>query len=128
MMKYFEYKGVKYGPGTIVKFEIAWGGTVVTTFLENGYFEAFRAQARFLQDNIAEIIKPVYYEEIKEQPKPKPCSIWTRTRSGSWQSYNDVCIGLIWYIIIMIVGAIFNDRWLIWIGATICFFVWKSHK
>lgn len=29
---------------------------------------------------------------------------------------------LLWYIIIMIVGVIFYDRWLIWIGATIVFF------
>ena len=28
---------------------------------------------------------------------------------------------LLWYIIIMIVGVIFYDRWLIWIGATIIF-------
>jgi hypothetical protein len=28
---------------------------------------------------------------------------------------------LLWYIIIMIVGVIFYDRWLIWIGATIVF-------
>ena len=28
---------------------------------------------------------------------------------------------LLWYIIIMVVGVIFYDRWLIWIGATIVF-------
>ena len=30
---------------------------------------------------------------------------------------------LLWYIIIMLVGVIFYDRWLIWIGATIVFVV-----
>lgn len=30
---------------------------------------------------------------------------------------------LLWYIIIMVVGVIFYDRWLIWIGATIIFIV-----
>ena len=38
----------------------------------------------------------------------------------------DVEIGWIWYIVIMVVGAIFKDRWLIWIGATAYFFLWKS--
>lgn len=28
---------------------------------------------------------------------------------------------LLWYILIMVVGVIFYDRWLIWIGATIIF-------
>ena len=30
----------------------------------------------------------------------------------------------IWYIIIMVVGAVFNDRWLIWIIATV---IWWNH-
>lgn len=30
----------------------------------------------------------------------------------------------LWYIIIMVIGAVFNDRWLIWIFATI---IWSNH-
>lgn len=30
----------------------------------------------------------------------------------------------LWYVIIMVIGAVFNDRWVIWIMATI---IWWNH-
>lgn len=67
---------------------------------------------------IIEIIEPVYYI-----PKEDTTSD-NRTRPAPW----DVEIGWIWYIIIMVVGTIFNDRLLIWIVATAIFFLWKSGR
>lgn len=69
-------------------------------------------------DCIIEILEPVYYV-----PKEDTMSDH-RTRPAPW----DVEIGWIWYIIIMVVGTIFNDRLLIWIVATAIFFLWKSGR
>lgn len=130
-MRYLEYKGVKYDVGTVVKMKTKWDGIVTTTFLGNDNYEGI-CKYSFCslmppENYIIEIVKPVYYITPTKQ-QSKSCSIWTRTGSGSWQSHNDVVIGLIWYIIVMIVGAFFKDCWLIWIGATISFFTWKAHQ
>ena len=63
---------------------------------------------------VAEIIKPVYYVE-----KPQKS---TRRCPPAW----DVEIGWVWYIIIMVIGAIFNARLAIWIFASLIFFGWKN--
>lgn len=49
-------------------------------------------------------------EELERRKNPQPP-----------QMYNDPT-GLIIYILVMIVGVIFVDRWLIWIAATIIYF------
>ena len=144
VIQYFEFKGVKYGIGTIAKIplsrDIRWiplekyiheaqfagGGRFVFTKFP-GELYLFESSGHFSgkYEEYIEIIEPVYYQE----PEPlKPQNIFLRTESGSWDAHNDVCVGLIWYIIVMIVGIIFNERLLIWIAATIYFFLWKSKK
>lgn len=128
----FMYKGVAYGIGTKVLVENVFGLQEATFvgwtkdegFVGENYRNSFRTDDCSF---IIKIIEPVYYVE-KEEPKGKPCSIWTRTGSGSWNSHNEVCVGLVIYILVMIVGAIFNARILIWIMATIIFFGWKAKK
>lgn len=143
---YFEFKGIKYGVGTIIKYPITncrLGEPVVkeAVFCGGGHFTYIGHQAPLqLYDNFfngthpkyhktyinyIEIVKPVYYQEPEP---PKPQNIFLRTGSGSWDAHNEVCVGLIWYIIIMLVGVIFQDRLIIWISATIMFFLWKSKK
>lgn len=141
-MPYFEFKNTKYGIGTIVKIPYLRRGNLVSqnnptqiaTFVGGGNFQLSSCYG-FICLNIeelddkyrkyVEIIKPIYYQEPES---PTPQNIFVKTKSGSWDAYNDVCIGLIWYIIIMLVGIIFKDRLTIWICATVVFFIWKSKK
>jgi hypothetical protein len=141
---YFEFKGVKYGIGTIVhiprslkllnlpkeqlivKAKFIGGAKFIFQDVQ-GYINLYEGSGHF-SGNYAQyikIIEPVYYEE---QEPTKPQNIFLQTESGSWDAYNQVCMGLVWYILIMVIGAIFQDRLMIWAFATIVFFVWKSKK
>lgn len=43
-------------------------------------------------------------------------------------SIDGMFLAWFWYIFIMVIGTIFNDRALIWIGASIWFFSYRSEK
>lgn len=128
----FIYEGVAYGIGTKVLVENVFG-LQEAAFIGWGKYEGFvgenyRNSSRTDDCSfIIEILEPVYYVE-KEEPKGKPCSIWTRTGSGSWNSHDEVCAGLVIYILVMLVGTIFNARAMIWTLATLIFFSWKAKK
>lgn len=64
-----------------------------------------------------EIIEPVYYQPQELIPN-KDC----------YPSKGKVEIGWIWYVLVMILGAIFKDRIWIWILTTAYFFIWKSKQ
>ena len=83
---------------------------------ENGVLYSFKPISRNFDCIIVEILEPVYYEE-----PPK-----TNVRKGVYPSENDIFIGWVWYILIMVVGTIFNARLLIWVVATAVFFSWKN--
>lgn len=127
----FLYKEQYYDVGTKVKIKTRWHGEVVATFL--GYDE-FDNVLKYeipvgaqIENYIVEIIEPVYYQGSKPNAYKKS-SIFTRTGSGSASSSDDVFHGLLLYIAVMLGGIIFNDRWLIWIAATVIFFGWKAKK
>jgi hypothetical protein len=140
---YFEFQGVKYGIGTILKvprtLDLRWRSKEQimkeAEFVGGGCFEflnhtgsIFLCQNRGLSgpyEEYIEIIKPVYYQEPEGL---KPQNIFLSTGSGSWDAHNDICVGLIWYIIIMVVGVLFKARLIIWVLATWYFFAWKSKK
>ena len=99
--------------GTIEKFE-------ETTCIikgddgQNYYISTMLQTPTHNNEYISEIIEPVYYV-----PKPsKPI----RRCPSDW----DVETGWVWYILVMGVGTIFNDRLLIWIIASLVFFGWKN--
>lgn len=130
------YKGHDYMPGTKVLLKTKYKGQVATTYLGRSKYERYQFEGLALGDFafgmdpeyfIVEIIEPVYY---KEPPidESKKANILVRTGSGSWDSHDDVFHGLLLYIVVMIGGIIFKDRWLIWIMATIIFFGWKAKK
>lgn len=144
MKYYFEFNGVKYGIGTIVKvpstLDLRWRSRdeimALSKFCGNSCFEFVHKQG-FINlyessghlsgkyEDYIEIIEPVYYHE----PEPmKTQNIFLRTRSDTWDAHNDVCVGLIWYIAIMLLATIFKDRIGIWILTTIVYFLWKSKK
>ncbi len=140
--QYFEFKGVKYGIGTIAKVprnldlinlprekimmesEFVGGDRFIFKDIK-GFINLYEGSGHLSgkYEQYIEIIEPVYYQE----PEPlNPQNIFLRTQSGSWDAHNKVCTGLIWYILVMLVGIIFKERLLIWIVATIVFFIWKS--
>lgn len=145
MRDYFEFKGVKYGIGTIVKvpntLDLRWlskdeiieeaefvgHSTFVFTKNRRWYINLYESGGHFTgkYESYIEIIRPIYYQE---PAPPKPPNMFIRTGSGSWDAHNEVCMGLIWYIAIMLLATIFKARIGIWILATIVYFSWKSKK
>lgn len=124
---FLRFEGKCYDIGTRLKFRyISEHNGIIEKFINNTMY--IRGENGILYDFcmiftdfkyiIIEIIEPVYYI-----PKEDTTSD-NRTRPAPW----DVEIGWIWYIIIMVVGTIFNDRLLIWIVATAIFFLWKSGR
>lgn len=133
-VEYFiRYKGMFYDVGTKLKFKAIsynyyWGikdGTIEkfinsTVFIraDDGVLYEYSTIKNLVDFDklIIEIIKPVYW--IPEEHTPAD----NRNRPAPW----DVELGWIWYIIIMVVGAIFKDRLLIWFFTTAIFFLWKN--
>lgn len=124
------YKGVEYGPGTKVKMKY-FNRIVEETYIGGGHFTGLRSNFNYTgipaENYIVEIVEPVYYQPPQPDPKAKS-SIWTRPGSGSPTASEDIFHGLLLYIVVMVLGTIFNDRWLIWISATIIYFNWKEKK
>ena len=134
-VEYFiRYKGQCYDVGTKLRFKAYAYGYYCG--IKEGIIEKFIGTTAYIKgdDNvlyeysttkwlvdfdkvIIEIIEPIYYKPEKLAPTKNNCP-------DPW----DIEIGWIWYIIIMVVGAIFKDRLLIWIIATAVFFLWKSGK
>lgn len=144
MKYYFEFQGDKYGVGTIVKIprtlDLRWlpKDKIIeeARFVGNSCFEfthrlgsinLYESSGHLSgkYESYIEIVQPIYYQEPEP---PQPQNIFIRTKSGSWDAHNDVCIGLIWYIAIMLFATIFKARIGIWILATIVYFSWKSKK
>lgn len=141
---YFEFKGVKYGIGTIVKVpytkDLRWIPKekiiVETKFIGGGQFQViphgylvtlYESAGHFSgkYEEYIEIITPVYYQE---PAPPKPPNIFFRTGSGTWDAYNDVCIGFIWYIVAIFITFLFKNRIELWVLETIIYFSWKAKK
>jgi hypothetical protein len=127
-VEYFiRYKGLCYDVGTKLKInrygikegeiEEFIGGTAYIRFTD-GSLVGYSTMPNMIDFDklIIEIIKPVYW--IPEEHTPAD----NRNRPAPW----DVELGWIWYIIIMVVGAIFKDRLLIWFFTTAIFFLWKN--
>ena len=143
-VEYFEFKGVKYGIGTVVKVpqdtDIRWIPkeklVAEAVFVGGGYFKFTQyGNSIFLSKSLGhfsgqyeeyiEIISPVYYQD-PEQPGSQ--NIFFRTNSGTWDAHNEVCLGFVWYIAIMLLTVLFKERILLWVLETIIYFCWKSKK
>lgn len=126
---FIRYKELCYDVGTRLRFKVSlYGGVkegVIDRFINNhviircddGELYSFCTTRNLVNfdKEIVEIIDPVYYT-------PNYIFGQNRKRPPSW----DLEIGWIWYIIIMVVGAIFKDRLMIWVCATVYFFLWKN--
>ena len=125
-VEYFlKYKGQCYDVGTRLKFkhcgyekegQIEWFiNNHVGIRLTDGSIWSI-SMIWGLDNTITEIIEPVYYME----PQSK------KVYGGPLPSDDDLFVGWVWYIVIMLVGTIFRDRLTIWVFATAIFFLWKN--
>lgn len=121
---YLYYKEQYYDAGTKVKIQTKYGDVVVATYIGYGRYDSVNI---YEFHHIIEVIEPIYYMPQKVYSSKKT-NIFTRTRSGSWQSHSEVCLGLVWYIVVMIVATLFVDRIGLWVLITFIFFSWKGKK
>ena len=127
-----QYNGVDYMPGTKMRIKTKYKGEVVTTYLGWNSYTKYQFEELSFGDVafgmdpkywIIEIIEPVYYQNPPVD-ESKKANVFIRTGSGSAARDDDVFHGLLLYIVVMLGAIIFNDRWLIWISATIIYFGW----
>lgn len=122
--KYMKYHGKYYDVGTKVRIK-SEGKIIEATFLgwssdrsfDCEFYGSKTYKFSCVDKYIVEIIEPVY---------PKLTEVPTTATNPNAPPSWEIEIGWVWYILIMVVGVIFKDRWIIWIAATIYFFVWKS--
>ena len=125
---YFEYNGKKYGVGTMYRYKSSITGEYVYDI-----YWGNNSNGKYVFGQLGSNISgsgwdPKEFQENKDIEIIEVEKTNNRISKGKPTSYVDTSIGWIWYIIIMIVGAIFNDRFLIWIMTTIIFFLWKNGK
>ena len=121
--KYFYHNGQQYDAETEFWFTglcYVLGKTVflkdekcVFKYIRPGVTAVFMVNGEQAWCNIRDFEKSICLEHERVTTKPKE-ELYLSTESFS---------KLLWYIIIMVLGIFFYDRWLIWIGATIIFVV-----
>ena len=125
-VEYFlRYKGKCYDVGTMLRFKQnsrVYAGTI-QRFTHNGMWllvntgnEYYLSRIYSLDNVILDIVIPVYYEE--------PTPIYINNKEPP--SDDDMFVGWVWYIVIMVGALIFKECLMIWVFATIVFFLWKK--
>ena len=123
-----EHNGKCYDIGTKIEFTFKTSQPLGTTLI--GVLAQCETTANHLVVNVSgydrmfiksefiivNIIEPVYTAPPEVIVKNK------QSCPPSW----DIEVGWVWYILIMLIGTIFKDRWIIWIFATLYFFAWKN--
>lgn len=145
--EYFIYKGVKYGIGTKVLLSdvgckrhyisqkhkdmphtFGFGDTNgVSSFNwrhpNGGRYGLSNATILdcYLDEDIKEIVEPVYVEFISWQKK-------AINNMMDGKIHPDIFGGAVLYILVMVVGALFYARLTIWVIATITFIIWLLNQ
>ena len=119
--EYFHYNGKQYGVGTEFWFTglcYLRGNTVflkdekcVFKYIRPGATAVFNVNGEEAWCSTRVFENSIFIGDKKEIAEPQE-ELYLSKESFS---------KLLWYIIIMVVGVVFYDRWLIWIGATIVF-------
>lgn len=119
-MDYFDFKGQRYYPGTKVKIRYLSNQSCIMTFRNrhNEYLTftactGYTFPARNVESHVLEIL---------EVPKIEDGYYTNRRRPPTWQ----VEMGITWYVIIMVVLALFKERWMGWVCITAYFVLWIS--
>lgn len=128
--RFVEYQGKHYDVGTRLKFKASAYGyyqgikegiieefinTTVYVKATDGETYQYSTIIQSLTENIVEIVHPVYYVEKELQGSGRRCP-------PDWQ----VEMGVTWYIIIMVVCALFKERLLAWFFVTGYFVLWLN--
>lgn len=131
---YFEYKGVKYKPGTKFKTKVRSGKVEEVVFVGNAYnnpesIEINYRPAGCSYSRMEDIKKADIDDRIIEMIGGDYLSEFERKKHYLKESdVPEVVYGWIVYIFVMCLITIFNDRWIGWIGVSIYFFSWKKKK
>jgi hypothetical protein len=134
--KYMKFKGEYYDVGTICKIKGPNGPRLVRfigwRYGDRGCFELIDGDSFFdlydtynragVMDYCLEIVVPVKPNLEQSEKSGGGFGTPERDKPPSW----DIEVAWIWYIVIMAVGIIFKDRWLIWGFTTAVFFLWKG--
>ena len=143
---FFIYRNVAYGVGTKVKLkESVHYKTHNTNIAKNDTYvfylgckngenifhwcgpedrrKVFRGQIwiRNCDEDIEEIVEPVYVKFVSWQEKALDNMVNKKVNA-------DVFGGVLMYIVMMLIGAIFKDRFLIWAIGTVIFGLWLLHQ
>ena len=120
-VEYFNYNGKRYGVGTEIRFTGLCYLRGNTVFLKNEkcVFKYIRPGASAVFDVNGE--EAWCSTRVFEGSICLDCEKETTDKQEELYLSNKSFYKLLWYIIIMVVGVIFHDRWLIWIGATVIF-------
>ena len=146
MKGYFVYQGIAYGIGTRVRLKEHMHCPTYAHIVKNDIYVFYNStqnglymfhwddsverpkHIKGLQKNIyncdldiAEIIEPVYPQWISWQQK-------TIQDMSNKSVCADVFGGVLIYIVIMCIGAIFKDRWTIWLIGTTIFGLWLLNR
>ena len=151
-MEYMEYKGTLYDVGTVVIYRekvlktylgyaegtvVNCTGTCVWVKCNDEIGSQTRIGKWFLEQEIKEIVKPVYPQSQKSNDNSSIHNSSTvkfgKAKFSASKKDNPnappswkVEIGWIWYILIMAFLTITKQRIFGWIVTTIIFFAWKS--
>jgi hypothetical protein len=134
--KYMKYKGEYYDVGTICKIKGPYGPRLARftgwkfgndrnnfELVNKGDYGLYNSYNRAgVNDYCLEIVVPVKPNLQKTEASCNGFGLPGRDKPPSW----DVEVAWIWYIVIMAVGTIFKDRFLIWGFASAVFFLWKN--
>ena len=117
-MRYLEYKGKKYDVGTKVKVNTSWYGEQIMVVQFGGV-----TGLELYNHNLSIPIRVGMASVIIEIVEPVEVQMPLNYSSGRTPPVvTDV--GWVWYIVIMFGGLFFDDRWMIWIFATVYFILW----
>ena len=134
---YFIYNGIKYYSGTIIKIK-RFGNAKEAVFL--GYNKNINQyMVRFDADSTVFYRSDAFNKDIVEITNQSNKSFidWVQREderlhpkltARKEMSIDGMLLAWIWYIVIMLVAVIFNDRIGIWIFASMVFFSYRNKK
>lgn len=137
---FFIFKGASYGVGTqvVLKDEVYLQRSSFTKYdnlftFQFGWSDGYKEFSQ--KGNKMSVVIRNPDQEIKEIISPVAATptttIWQQQaleNMCSGKVHADVFGGVLLYIIVMLVGAIFYDRWLIWIFSTFIFVSWLLNQ
>lgn len=134
---YFIYNGIKYYSGTIIKIK-RFGNAKEAVFL--GYNKNINQyMVRFDTNNTVFYRSDAFNKDIVEITNRSNKSFidWAQREDERLHpkltasrevSIDGMMLAWIWYVLIMLVAVIFNDRIRIWTFASIVFFSYRNKK